>query len=50
MGRKRKSQVKVKLNLKVDPELLEQLNADGVNKSRLFSIIAKLYLRKKNKK
>lgn len=49
MGRKRLKTVKVRLTLAVDADLLEALRKDGVNQSRLFSIIAKRYLRKKYK-
>lgn len=49
MGRKRKLLVKKKLNVSIDTELLEELEKDGVNKSRLFSLSAKKYLRKKKR-
>lgn len=50
MGRKRKDKVKERLTLSVDADLLKKLEEDGVNKSRLFSISSKLYLRKKSLK
>lgn len=50
MGRKRKDVVKKTYGISVDPELWEQLEKDGVNRSRLFSICAKIYLRKKRRK
>lgn len=50
MGRKRLSKVKVRLNLSIDQDLLDELEKDGVNKSRLFSISAKVYLKKKARK
>lgn len=50
MGRKRKENVKKTYGISVDPELWEELKKDGVNRSRLFSVSAKLYLRKKKKK
>ena len=49
MGRKRLPKTKDRVKLSVDIELLEQLNIDGVNKSRLFSLAAKKYLRRKSK-
>ena len=49
VGRKRLEKPKKKLMLSIDPDILEELEKDGVNKSRLFSIIAKKYLRKKRK-
>lgn len=49
MGRKRLEKPKARLKLSVDADLLEQLEKDGVNKSRLFSIAAKKYLRRKQK-
>lgn len=50
MGRKRLWNKKKTVGLSIDPQLLEELNKDGVNKSRLFSIFAKKYLRKKRDK
>lgn len=50
LGRKRLKKVKKPLTLSIDQELLQALETDGVNKSRLFSLIAKKYLRKKGKK
>lgn len=50
MGRKRLDNVKKTISLSVDPNLLKELENEGVNKSRLFSIIAKKYLRNKRKK
>lgn len=49
MGRKRKAVVKKTYGISVDPDLWEALEKDGVNKSRLFSISAKLYLRRKKR-
>lgn len=49
LGRKRLEKPKKKLMLSIDPDILQELEKDGVNKSRLFSIIAKKYLRKKRK-
>lgn len=49
LGRKRLEKPKKKLMLSVDPDLLKELEKDGVNKSRLFSIIARKYLRVKRK-
>ena len=48
MGRKR-GITKGKLTLSVDEKLIEELNDDGVNKSKLFSLSAKKYLREKKK-
>lgn len=45
MGRKRKDAVKVSLRLSVDPDLLNELNAAGINKSKLFEDAAKELLR-----
>lgn len=50
LGRKRLEKTKKTIGLSVDVDLLEQLEKAGVNKSRLFSIIAKKYLRKKTKR
>lgn len=50
MGRKRKDKVKERVNLSVDADLLRKLEEDGVNKSRLFSISSRIYLRKKSQK
>ncbi len=47
MGRKRLLNKKKTVGLSIDPQLLEELKKDGVNMSRLFSIIARKYLRKK---
>ena len=49
LGRKRLDNKKKTIGLSVDPALLEELEKDGVNKSRLFSIFARKYLRKKRK-
>lgn len=49
MGRSRKEKTKKRITLSVDADLWEQLEKDGVNRSRLFSILAKKYLRKKSK-
>lgn len=49
VGRKRLEKPKKKLMLSIDPDILEELEKDGVNKSRLFSIFAKKYLRYKRK-
>lgn len=49
LGRKRLEKTKKTLGLSVDADLIEELKNDGVNISRLFSIIAKRYLRKKKK-
>ena len=48
MGRKRKEQLKKRMTLTIDADLLSKLEDDGVNKSRLFSISARIYLRKKS--
>lgn len=48
MGRKR-GITKGKLTLSVDEKLIEELNEDGVNKSRLFVLSAKKYLKEKKK-
>lgn len=50
MGRRRKKVVKKTYGISVEPEIWEQLEKDGVNKSRLFSIFARKYLRKKANK
>lgn len=51
MGRHRKDEPKVRLKLSLDRDLLEQLEKDGVNKSRLFSVLVRRYfLRKKYKR
>lgn len=52
MGRKRKDKVKISIKLAIDPDLYDELIKDGVNKSRLFSISSRKYLRRKyrNKK
>lgn len=50
MGRKRKSKTKVNITLRVDSDIYEELRRDGVNKSRLFSIAGRKYLKKKHKK
>lgn len=50
MGRKRLEKTKKTIGLSVDADLLKKLEDDGVNKSRLFSIFAKKYLRKKSKR
>lgn len=47
MGRNRKVNKKVNITLRVDSDVYEELVKDGVNKSRLFSISGKKYLRKK---
>ena len=49
MGRKPKMETKTKLTISVDEKLLVELEKDGVNKSRLFSLAARKYLKKKNK-
>lgn len=49
MGRKRLKTTKAAVKLSVDRKLLEELRKDGVNMSRLFSLSAKKYLRKKRK-
>lgn len=49
LGRKRLEKTKKTIGLSVDADLVEELKKDGVNMSRLFSIIAKRYLRKKRK-
>lgn len=49
LGRKRKEKTKKTIGLSVDADLIDELRKDGVNASRLFSIIAKRYLRKKRK-
>ena len=49
MGRKRLDKTKKNITLRVDPDIYEQLTKDGVNKSRLFSIAGKKYLRKKQR-
>lgn len=46
MGRKRLLNTKKTVGLSVDSKLLEELDKEGVNKSRLFSIFARKYLRK----
>ena len=48
MGRKR-GITKGKLTLSVDEELIQELEKDGVNKSKLFRIMAKQYLKRKKK-
>lgn len=48
MGRKR-GKVKAKLTISVDEELLFELIDDGVNKSKLFTVASKMYLRDKRK-
>lgn len=48
MGRNRLDKTKKNITLRVDPDIYEQLTKDGVNKSRLFSIAGKKYLRKKH--
>lgn len=50
MGRKRKDELKKRMTITVDADLLIRLEEDGVNKSRLFSISARKYLKKKSKK
>jgi hypothetical protein len=49
MGRKRLDKPKKTITLRVDAEIYEQLTKDGVNKSRLFSIAGRKYLKKKHK-
>lgn len=49
LGRKRLEYTKKTIGLSVDKKLLDELEKDGVNKSRLFSIIARKYLRNKRK-
>lgn len=46
MGRKRKDAVKVNVNLRVEPDLLAELNELGINKSNLFETAARAYIRK----
>lgn len=46
MGRKRALKPKKDLKIKVDVDLLDKLNADGINKSRLFSVFAEMYYNK----
>ena len=50
MGRKLVEKTKSRVKLSIDPDLLEALKDSGVNQSRLYSIAAKKYLRKKGKK
>lgn len=50
LGRKRLEKTKKTIGLSVDADLVEELKKDGVNMSRLFSILAKKYLRKKRQK
>lgn len=47
MGGKRKEKIKMPIKLSIDADLYEQLMKDGVNKSRLFSVLSKKYLRRK---
>jgi len=49
MGRKPVLNPKKTITLRVDAEIYEQLTKDGVNKSRLFSIAGRKYLKKKHK-
>lgn len=49
VGRKRLEKTKKTIGLSVDADLLAELEKEGVNKSRLFSIIARKYLRKRRK-
>lgn len=49
LGRKRLEKTKKTIGLSVDADLLAELEKEGVNKSRLFSIIARKYLRLKRK-
>lgn len=50
MGRKRLDKTKKRITLSVDADLLDELEKDGVNKSRLFSIVSRKYLKAKRKK
>lgn len=53
MGRKRLAKTKKTVGLSIDQDLLDaldlQLKQDEVTRSRLFSVAAKVYLRKKRK-
>lgn len=49
MGRNRLDKTKKRITLSVDEQLWLELEKDGVNRSRLFSIIARKYLRKKSR-
>lgn len=46
MGRNRKDAVKVNVNLRVDPNLLQELNELSINKSNLFETAAREYIKK----
>ena len=50
MGRNRVDKPKKTITLRVDSDIYQMLQEDGVNKSRLFSIAGKKYLKKKQKK
>lgn len=49
MGRKRKNSPKVNITLRVDSDIYKELVEDGVNKSRLFSIAGRKFLKEKKK-
>lgn len=49
MGRKRKDKLKKRITLSVDEDLWSELEKDGVNRSRLFSIAARIYLKRKRR-
>jgi len=49
MGRKRTSN-KRKVMISVDADLVDQLDEHNVNRSKLFTVAAKIFLRKKRKK
>jgi len=50
LGRKRKEVVKKTVTISVDPEIWDKLKATGVNRSRLFDIASRKYLKKKSRK
>ena len=50
MGRKRIEKPKKTITLRVDSDIYQMLQEDGVNKSRLFSIAGRKYLKKKQKR
>jgi len=50
MGRKRKDKLKKRITLSVDEDLWSELEEDGVNRSRLFSIAARIYLKRKKRR
>lgn len=47
MGRKRLKYTKKSISVSIDERDLEKLDEVGINKSRLFQIAVKKYLRKK---